>query len=180
MSRGALSSFTAIRPSYTVACVTPSRVPPRAPPPLPSTSARRRALARSPAPARSSNTSSSVLTEWKVSCLRTSSGMSSMSASLSFGRMMVVIPARCAPSTFSLSAADRQHAAAQRDLARHRHVLAHRPSRHRATRAPSTIAMPADGPSFGIAPAGTWMCTSIEPSRSAGMLQLRRRASPRT
>src|SRR5665213_514479 len=38
--------------------------------------------------------SSSVLTGWKLSCFRTSSGMSSISASLSFGRMMVVIPAR--------------------------------------------------------------------------------------
>ena len=41
-----------------------------------------------------SNTSSSVDTQWKVNCLRTSSGMSSMSASLSFGRMMVEMPAR--------------------------------------------------------------------------------------
>ena len=76
--------------------------------------------------------SSSVHTQWKVSCLRTSSGMSSMSASLSFGRMIVVMPARCAPSTFSFTPADRQHAAAQRDLAGHRDVATHRPPRHRA------------------------------------------------
>ena len=32
------------------------------------------------------------------------------------------------------------------------------------------MAMPAEGPSFGIAPAGTWMCASMAPSmRSAGM-----------
>ena len=29
--------------------------------------------------------------------------------------------------------------------------------------------MPADGPSFGIAPAGTWTCTSIDPRRSSGI-----------
>ena len=34
------------------------------------------------------------------------------------------------------------------------------------------IVTPADGPSFGIAPAGTWMCTSIDPSLSAGMLRV--------
>ncbi len=31
------------------------------------------------------------------------------------------------------------------------------------------IVTPAEGPSFGIAPAGTWMWTSIDPSLSAGM-----------
>ena len=31
------------------------------------------------------------------------------------------------------------------------------------------IATPALGPSLGIAPAGTWTWTSIEPSRSSGM-----------
>jgi hypothetical protein len=31
------------------------------------------------------------------------------------------------------------------------------------------IATPALGPSFGIAPAGTCTCTSIEPKRSSGI-----------
>ena len=59
---------------------------------------------------------------------RTCSGMSSRSFSLRFGRMIVLMPARCAPEHLLLDAADRQHLAAQRDLAGHRHVVAHRPS----------------------------------------------------
>ena len=31
------------------------------------------------------------------------------------------------------------------------------------------IAIPADGPSFGIAPAGTWTCTSRSNTRSSAM-----------
>jgi hypothetical protein len=38
--------------------------------------------------------------------------------------MKVLIPPRWAATVFSLQAADRQHLAAQRDLAGHRHVLA--------------------------------------------------------
>jgi hypothetical protein len=34
------------------------------------------------------------------------------------------------------------------------------------------IVTPADGPSLGIAPCGTWMWTSIEPSRSSGILSV--------
>ena len=63
-------------------------------------------------------------TQWKVSCLRTSSGMSSMSASLSFGRMIVRDAGAVGAEHLLLHAADRQHAAAQRDLAGHRHVAA--------------------------------------------------------
>jgi len=34
------------------------------------------------------------------------------------------------------------------------------------------IVVPADGPSFGIAPAGTWTCTSIDPRRSSGIFSV--------
>ena len=77
------------------------------------------------------NTSSSVDTQWNVSCLRTSSGMSSRSASLSFGRMIVRDARAVRAEHLLLHAADRQHAAAQRDLAGHRDVAAHRAARHR-------------------------------------------------
>ena len=94
------------------------------------------------------NTSSSVLTGWKVSSLRTSSGISSMSASLSFGRMMCLIPARCAPRTFSFRTADGQHSDAKRELARHSDVA---PPTGRPLMCASTsavdIVVPADGPS---------------------------------
>ena len=42
------------------------------------------------------------------------------------------------------------------------------------------IVMPADGPSFGTAPAGTWMWTSCSPNQSGSMPELARvRAHPR-
>ena len=95
----------------------------------------------------------------EVMPLRSSSGTSSRSASLRLGRITVVMPARCAASTFSLSAADGQHLAAQRDLAGHGHVV--------LTGVPVTseamavaIVTPALGPSLGMAPAGTWMWMS--------------------
>jgi hypothetical protein len=39
--------------------------------------------------------------------------------------MMRLMPARCAASTFSLMPPTGQHAAAEGDLAGHRHVVAH-------------------------------------------------------
>ena len=56
-------------------------------------------------------------------------------------------------------AADRQHQAAQRDLAGHGDVLPDRLIRA-ADRIAVAIVTPADGPSFGIAPAGTCTCRS--------------------
>ena len=114
------------------------------------------------------NASSSVDTQWKVSCFRTSSGMSSMSASFSFGRMMVVMPARCATSTFSFNPPI--------GSTRPRSVISPVIETSRRTGRPdialtsaTEIATPALGPSFGIAPAGTCTCTSIDPSRSSGI-----------
>ena len=58
-----------------------------------------------------------------------------------------------------LDAADRQHAAGERDLAGHRDVVPRRPAGERRDQRRRHVT-PAEGPSFGIAPAGTWMCTS--------------------
>ncbi len=116
-----------------------------------------------------SSTSASDSTGWKVSSLRTSSGTSSMSAAFWRGMMMCLIPARCAPSTFSLSPPI--------GSARPRSVISPVIATSRRTGRPDSsdtsavaIARPADGPSFGIAPAGTWMCASRAlVTRSGGM-----------
>ena len=59
-----------------------------------------------------------------------------------------------------LDAADRQHLPAQRDLAGHGDIAAHLAVRSRQISAVA-IVMPADGPSFGTAPAGTWTWMSL-------------------
>ena len=74
-------------------------------------------------------------------------------------------------------AADRQHAAAQRHLAGHRDVVAHARSASRARAIAVAIATPADGPSFGIAPAGTCTCTSWRTNSVGVEAELARRAS---
>jgi hypothetical protein len=74
-----------------------------------------------------------------------------------------------------LQAADRQHAAAQRDLAGHGDVLADRNAgQHRDDAV--TIATPADGPSLGVAPSGTWTWMS-RLSNSGGLMPKLSRAS---
>ena len=60
-----------------------------------------------------------------------------------------------------LHAADRQDQAGQRDLARHGRVVASRHSSSRAEASAVAMVTPAEGPSFGMAPAGTWMCTPL-------------------
>src|SRR6185295_9766301 len=52
-----------------------------------------------------------------------------------------------------------QHLAAQRDLAGHGHVAAHRQLGQRGDEGGGRV-MPAEGPSLGIAPSGTWMWMS--------------------
>ena len=84
------------------------------------------------------------------------------------------MPARCAPSTFSFTppiGSTRPRSVISPVIAT---SLPHRPARHRAETSAVAIATPADGPSFGIAPAGTWTWTSIEPSRSSGICSVAR------
>ena len=76
------------------------------------------------------------------------------------------MPARCAASAFSFRPADRQHLAGERDLAGHRDVVAHGRPVSSDTSAVA-IVMPALGPSFGIAPAGTWTCRSWSANQSS-------------
>ena len=56
-----------------------------------------------------------------------------------------------------LDATDRQHLTLQRDLAGHAYFAAHRSVRDSRLASAVTMVIPADGPSFGTAPAGT--CT---------------------
>ena len=68
-----------------------------------------------------------------------------------------------------LDAADGQHLAAQRDLARHRHVACAPVGRVASEASAVTIVTPADGPSLGMAPAGT--CTwTVLPSKTPGSM----------
>ena len=92
-----------------------------------------------------------------VISLRTLSVSSSRSVILRLGRMTVVMPARLRGQHLLLDAADRQHLAAQRDLAGHRQVVAHRCGRVSSETSAVAMVTPAEGPSLGIAPAGTWM-----------------------
>ena len=105
------------------------------------------------------NTSSIVSTKCSFMSFRMFSGMS--------GQILLVIPRQdrlenpvpVRGQQLLFQAADRQHPAAQRDLAGHRHIAAHRNARQRAEQMLVAIVIPADGPSFGIAPSGTctWM-----------------------
>ena len=73
-------------------------------------------------------------------------------------------------------AADRQHAAAQRDLAGHRDVVRAPGCAVASETSAVAIVTPADGPSFGIAPAGT--CTWISRRTSAPSSSPRSREAP--
>ena len=92
----------------------------------------------------------------------------SRSRSFSFGMSTVLMPGAVRREHLLLDAADRQHVAAQRDLAGHRDVAAHR-APVSADASAVAIVTPADGPSFGIAPAGTWMWMSFFSKKSASM-----------
>ncbi len=90
--------------------------------------------------------------------LRTSSGMSRRSFSFFFGRMTMPAPARCAARILDLSP--------PMGSTRPRSVISPVIATSLRTGMPVralTIAVamvtPADGPSLGVAPAGTWMCS---------------------
>jgi hypothetical protein len=86
----------------------------------------------------------------------TLSGISARSFSLSFGDEHRLDAGPKRREQLLLEPADRQHPAAQRDLAGHRHIRADRDAgQHRDDRG-RPCATPADGPSFGVAPSGTW------------------------
>ena len=107
-------------------------------------------------------------------------GRSSRSASLSRGITMCVIPARTAPRIFSLSppiGSTRPDSVISPVIATS--WRAGRPDS--ADTIAVAIAMPADGPSFGIAPAGTCTWTSRSNTRSsiAEPVGVRPRVRPR-
>ena len=56
-----------------------------------------------------------------------------------------------------LDAAHREHVTAQRDLARHRQVAAHRDTDEQARQRHAAAVTPAEGPSFFMPPDGKWM-----------------------
>ena len=73
-----------------------------------------------------SNTSPISSTQTKSRFLRSASGMSSMSGSLRDGRQNAPHARPLRGQRLLLQAADREHLAGQRELARHRRVVAHR------------------------------------------------------
>ena len=75
---------------------------------------------------------------------------------LRFGRMIVLIPARCAPRAFSLI----PPMGSTRPRSEISPVIATSSRTRRPVAAEAravAIVMPAEGPSLGTAPAGTWM-----------------------
>ena len=100
-----------------------------------------------------------LMTGWKVIASRTSSGTSSRSPRLRSGRITSVSPAAWAASTFCL----RPPIGSTRPCSVTSPVmptvcLIGRPDSSDASAV--VIVMPALGPSFGIAPAGTWTWNS--------------------
>ena len=96
---------------------------------------------------------------------RTSFGTSSRSRAFLRGRMTRVIPARCAASTFALM----PPTGSTRPRSVHSPVIAVSGRTRRPVKSDVSavnIVTPADGPSFGTAPAGTWMCRSCDSSPS--------------
>ena len=89
-------------------------------------------------------------------CLRISSGMSRRSFSFLRGRMTILAPDEVGGEDLALQPADREDPAAEGDLAGHRDVLADGMPVKALTIAVA-IVIPADGPSLGMPPAGTWM-----------------------
>ena len=94
-----------------------------------------------------------------------SRGMSSRSWRFFAAGSRVRMPGAQRGQRLLAHAADRQHAAAQRHLAGHRHVARAPACRSPATTIAAAIAMPADGPSLGIAPAGTCTWISLRSER---------------
>jgi len=135
-------------------------------PPAPRRQNRRAATAaRAAGPAR--RTSSIVVTKCTVMSRRRSSLMSSL---MFFSFCRAARTWRCRRGRrqdLLLDAADRQHLSAQGDLPGHREIaLTGRPVISEAMAV--TMATPADGPSFGMAPDGTWRWSSASRKEFAG------------
>src|SRR3989449_236202 len=113
-------------------------------------------------------TSSRSSTRCTSSDERTSSGRSSRSAAFSLGSTIVRIPARTAPNTFSFTppiGSTRPRRVTSPVIAR-----SWRAGRRDSTETSAVaIVTPADGPSFGMAPAGTCMWMSVFANASSGM-----------
>src|SRR5690606_1256484 len=107
----------------------------------------------------SATTSSIRSTKWKRMLLRTSSGTSRRSRSLLTGRMTSSIPARCAASTFSFTPPI--SSTFPRSVTSPLIAMSWRTGRFERDDATASVtAIPAEGPSFGIAPTGKCTCTS--------------------
>src|SRR6516164_8192012 len=103
--------------------------------------------------------SSTRSSQTKRTCARAASGTSSRSFWLRAGKSTVVMPARAAASTFSFtppmgSTSPRSEISPVIAVS----LRAVRPVSNEASA--TNMATPALGPSLGMAPAGTWMCTS--------------------
>src|SRR5829696_1433716 len=115
-----------------------------------------------------SSTSSTSSTSTKLILRRRCAGMSSMSASLRRGTISRLIPARCAASAFSFS----PPIGSTWPVSVISPVIAvsERTGRPVARDASAVaIVIPALGPSFGIAPAGTCTCTSCSRKKPSGI-----------
>src|SRR3989442_656638 len=121
-------------------------------------------------------TSSMVSTRLMFMTLRTSSGTSGRSFSLSFGKRIVSIPKRCAAKSFSFTppiGSTRPRKVISPVIA----TFLRTGTRVRAETIATAIVIPADGPSLGIAPSGICTCRSrlriksrLIPRRSARAL----------
>ena len=95
-----------------------------------------------------------------LSCFRAASGISSTSFSLRFGSNTVSMPARSAASAFSFTPPI--GTTSPRRLISPVIAMSCRTVRPASSEATArNSATPALGPSFGIAPAGRWMCKSF-------------------
>src|SRR5947209_3216577 len=116
----------------------------------------------------SSNTSSSVSTGLMSSSFFTSSGTSTRSLLLRAGTSTVCTPARAAAVSFSFSppiGSTRPRSVSSPVIA----TSWREGRRHKSDASAAAIAIPADGPSFGTAPAGTCRCTSVWVKASSGI-----------
>src|SRR5207245_3683229 len=116
----------------------------------------------------SSNTSSSVSTGLMSSSFFTSSGTSTRSLLLRAGTSTVCTPARAPAVSFPLSppiGSTRPRTVRPPAIA----TSWREGRRHKSDASAAAIAIPADGPSFGTAPAGTCRCTSVCVNASSGI-----------
>ena len=91
------------------------------------------------------------------------------------GRITVGEPGPLRGEHLLLHAADRQHPTLERDLAGHADLGPHRPRPVSRLTSAVVIVMPADGPSFGIAPAGTcrWSAPRVAGAVDAELVGVR-------